>query len=172
MLSSCNFVTSYHMILFSVVEVVTSFLYITTIMSYIPVSGDNSESKYYIIMMTSSNGNIFRVTGRLCGEFPTQRPMTRSFDVSLICAWKSRWVNNGKAGDLRRYRAHSDVIVMVILLMILPLVVTIDTIHCLKKGNWYGQISRRVVALETIIENSIYCGPTWYGLHKTRQWQL
>ena len=38
-------------------------------------------------MMTSSNGNIFRVTGRLCGEFtgpgefPTQRPVTRSFDV-------------------------------------------------------------------------------------------
>ena len=30
-------------------------------------------------MMTSSNGNIFRVTGP--GEFPTQRPVTRSFDV-------------------------------------------------------------------------------------------
>ena len=40
-----------------------------------------------LIMMTSSNGNIFRVTGPLCGEFtgpgefPTQRPVTRSFDV-------------------------------------------------------------------------------------------
>ena len=40
-------------------------------------------------MMTSSNGNIFRVTGPLCGEFtgpgefPTQRPVTRSFDVFL-----------------------------------------------------------------------------------------
>ena len=38
-------------------------------------------------MMTSSNGNIFRVTGPLCGEFtgpgefPTQRPVTRSFDI-------------------------------------------------------------------------------------------
>ena len=38
-------------------------------------------------MMTSANGNIFRVTGPLCGEFtgpdefPTQRPVTRSFDV-------------------------------------------------------------------------------------------
>ena len=30
--------------------------------------------------MTSSNGNIFRVTGHLC---PTQRPVTRSFDVSF-----------------------------------------------------------------------------------------
>ena len=37
-------------------------------------------------MMTSSNGSIFRVTGPLCGEFtgpgefPTQRPVTQSFD--------------------------------------------------------------------------------------------
>ena len=37
--------------------------------------------------MTSSNGNIFRVTGHLCGEFtgpgefPAQRPVTRSFDA-------------------------------------------------------------------------------------------
>ena len=39
------------------------------------------------LMMTSSNGNFFRVTGPLCGEFighrwiPSQRPVTRSFDV-------------------------------------------------------------------------------------------
>ena len=36
-------------------------------------------------MMTSSNGNIFRVTGHFCGEFtgefPAQRPVTRSFGV-------------------------------------------------------------------------------------------
>ena len=32
-------------------------------------------------MMTSSNGNIFRVTGPLCGEFPTKRTVTRSLDV-------------------------------------------------------------------------------------------
>ena len=38
------------------------------------------------LMMTSSSGNIFRVTDPLCGEFtcpgefPTQRPVTRSFD--------------------------------------------------------------------------------------------
>ena len=37
--------------------------------------------------MTSSNGNIFRVTGLLCGEFtgpgefPAQRPVMWSFDV-------------------------------------------------------------------------------------------
>ena len=46
------------------------------------------------------------------GEFPAQRPVTRSFHVILICAWINRWVNNREAGDLRRYRAHYDVIVM------------------------------------------------------------
>ena len=39
---------------------------------------------YIAYMMTSSTGNIFRVTGPLCnspGEFPAQRPVTQSFDV-------------------------------------------------------------------------------------------
>ena len=31
---------------------------------------------------------------------------------SLICVWLNGWVNNGEAGDLRRYRAHYDVTVM------------------------------------------------------------
>ena len=31
---------------------------------------------------------------------------------SLICAWINDWVNDRKVGDLRRYRAHYDVIVM------------------------------------------------------------
>ena len=70
-------------------------------------------------MMTSSNGNIFRVTGLSAGnspfpgEFPAQRPVTRSIDVFFfICAWIKAWVNNDEAGDLRRHHAHYDVIVM------------------------------------------------------------
>ena len=31
---------------------------------------------------------------------------------SVICVWINDWVNNREAGDLRGYRAHSDVIVM------------------------------------------------------------
>ena len=46
------------------------------------------------------------------GEFPAQRPVTRSFDVFFVCAWINAWVNNREAGDLRRHRAHYDVIVM------------------------------------------------------------
>ena len=34
---------------------------------------------------------------------------------SFICAWINVWVNNREAGDLRRHRAHYDVIVMCIL---------------------------------------------------------
>ena len=48
------------------------------------------------IMKTSSNGNIFRVTGHLCGEFtgpgefPAQRPVTRSFDVCFDLSLNKR----------------------------------------------------------------------------------
>ena len=45
-------------------------------------------------------------------DFPSQRPVTRSFDVTLICVWINGWVNNREAGELRRYPAHSDVPVM------------------------------------------------------------
>ena len=31
---------------------------------------------------------------------------------SVNCSWINGWVNNGEAGDLRRHRAHYDVIVM------------------------------------------------------------
>ena len=51
-------------------------------------------------MMTSSNGNIFRVTDHWALMF------------SLICVWTNDWVNNHEAGDLGRYRTHYDVAVM------------------------------------------------------------
>ena len=73
-------------------------------------------------MMTSSNENIFRVTGHLCGEFtgPARGPVNSPHKgqwrgeliFSLICARINGWVNTGEAGDLRRHRAHYDVIVM------------------------------------------------------------
>ena len=46
------------------------------------------------------------------GEFPAQRPVTRSFDVFFGLCPINDWVNNREAGDLRRSRAHYDVIVM------------------------------------------------------------
>ena len=43
------------------------------------------------------------------GEFPSQRPVTRSFDVIFDL---NGWVNNREAGDLRRHRPHYGVTVM------------------------------------------------------------
>ena len=45
------------------------------------------------------------------GEFPTQRPVTRSF-VAFFDLRINGWVNNRKAGDLRRHRTYYDSIVM------------------------------------------------------------
>ena len=44
-----------------------------------------------MIMMTSSNGSICRVTGPpVTGEFPAQRPATRSFDISFALRLNKR----------------------------------------------------------------------------------
>ena len=43
-----------------------------------------------------------------------------SLMFSLICVWMNDWVNNCEAGDLRRYRAHYDVIVMLVGLNAFP----------------------------------------------------
>ena len=81
----------------------------------------NTYSKRWIPlpepMMTSSNGNIFRLFGHLCGEFTGHRWIPRTKErgalmFSLICSWINGWVNNREAGDLRRHRAHYVVIVM------------------------------------------------------------
>ena len=48
------------------------------------------------------------------GEFPAQRPVTRSFDVFFDLCPINDWVNNREAGDLRRSRAHYDVTVMMV----------------------------------------------------------
>ena len=47
------------------------------------------------------------------GEFPSQRPVTRSFDVLFDLRLDKRLSNNREAGDLRRYSTHYDVIVMI-----------------------------------------------------------
>ena len=69
--------------------------------------------------MTSSNGNIFRVTGPLCGKFTGHQWMsvTKASEAELRCfflsrAWINSWVNNHEPGDLRHHRAHYDIIVM------------------------------------------------------------
>ena len=71
-------------------------------------------------MMASSNGNIFRVTGLLWGEFTGDRwiPHTKASHAELwwflwFAPWINGSVNNREAGDLRCHRAHYDVIVLI-----------------------------------------------------------
>ena len=70
-------------------------------------------------METSSNRNIFRITGpfvrgvhRRTGGFPSQRPVTRSLDVFFHVRLDKRLSKNRDAGNLRRHHAHYDVTVM------------------------------------------------------------
>ena len=54
--------------------------------------------------------------------------------VSLISAWLNGWVNNDESGDLRRHRAHYEVTVMTICIILLRLAQIINA-HCLVKHN-------------------------------------
>ena len=72
-------------------------------------------------MMASSNGNIFRVTGHLCGEFtgprwiPAQRPVMWSFDVFFDLRPNKRlskqswgWWSETPSSSLWRHRNEKD----------------------------------------------------------------
>ena len=94
--------------------------------SHIMEEHSSPTSIFPVFMMTSSKGNIFRVTGfcagnspvtagnsPVTGEFPSHRPVTRSFDVFFDLRLKNGWVNNKDVGDLRRHRSlwrHCNVV--------------------------------------------------------------
>ena len=67
------------------------------------------------------------------GEFPAHRPVTWGFDVFFDLR-PNKWFNR-EAGDLRRYRAHYDVIVMNVW----------DEVTCPTPDEWRTQGGTRVV---------------------------
>ena len=76
------------------------------------------------LMMTSSDGKMFRVTGNLCVKFTGHRwiPHTKASDAEhwcffFICTSIKGWVNNCEAGDFRCHHAHYDVIEMLIMII-------------------------------------------------------
>ena len=85
----------------------------------LPLKTDRIFVRMSFAMVTSSNENIFRVTGHLCGEFtgprwvPHKGQWHGALMFSLIYARIDGWVNTGEAGHLRRHHTHYDVIVMV-----------------------------------------------------------
>ena len=85
------------------------------------------------IMMASSRGNNFRVTGPLWGAstspqvvFPSQRPVTRSFGVFFDLRLNKRLSKHRNAGDTRRHRAHYDVTVMMAIYTIIITILILD----------------------------------------------
>ena len=67
-------------------------------------------------LMTSSNVNMFRITGPFKGNPPVtavHSPHKGQWHgvlmLSLICGWTNVWTNNRYAGDLRRHRAHYNI---------------------------------------------------------------
>ena len=80
----------------------------------------DAELKTWILaMMASSNGNPFphywpfvRGIHRSPVNSPHKGQWRGPLVFSFICAWINGWVNNHKASDMRRHRAHHNVTVM------------------------------------------------------------
>ena len=97
-------------------------------------------------MMTSSNGNIFRVTGPLCGKFTGHRwiPLTNASDAEL---WYLLWsppdqtIEHQDAGDLRRHHAHYDVTVMKLTVRVIFHLGTTDGLCFWHYKLWYDWLT-------------------------------
>ena len=85
---------------------------------------------------------------------------------SLICVWINGWANNRKAGDLRRYRAHYDAIVM----EIQPKVwhyITVSTSCC----SYHFRISPISVIQSSTIAPYRKHAYIWYISVTTKKWR-
>ena len=74
---------------------------------FIAVSWWCHQMETFLALLAICAGN-----SPVSGEFHAQRPVTWSFGVFFDLRLNKGWVNNREAGDLRRYRAHYDVTVM------------------------------------------------------------
>ena len=83
------------------------------------IEQNRERSQNHVFMMTSSNGNIFHGTDPLWAKstgdrwipLPHKSQWRGALMFCLIGAWTNNADNNRDAGDLRRHRAHYDVIV-------------------------------------------------------------
>ena len=99
-----------------------------------------SEQHWYTqYMMASSNGNIFGVTGHLCGEFtgpgefPAQRPVTRSFDVFFVLHPNKRlskqswnWWFRMPSRPLWRHRNDNIIITLVYIIRMTSVILSLE----------------------------------------------
>ena len=106
------------------------------------------QMKTFFALLVLCEGNSLVIC-----EFPSQRAVTQSFDVSLICAWTNGWVNNRNAGDLRRHRAHYDVIIIGIIFSE-KLNATVSTFSVkVKFLAWITSIKEIIKSLELLLHH-------------------
>ena len=100
---------------------------------YYAMSVGHRPALFLAHMITSSKGNIFRVTGHLCGEvtgeFPAQKPFKRSLDVFFKLRLNKRCSKQWRGWWFETHRAHYDVTVIIAAIIfgkVLP-----------SEGRWY-----------------------------------
>ena len=79
---------------------------------------------------------------------------------SVICVWINDWVNNRETGDLRRYHAHYDVIVMSTMVQVMGLCLQVTVYHLIQC--WENSMTSHCVARpQWVIYNN-----EWVGVNK------
>ena len=79
------------------------------------VSCWRDRMKTFSVLLVLCEGN-----SPVTGEFPSQRPATRSSDLFFDLRLNNGWVNSREAGDWRCHRAHYDVTVIIMVGILLP----------------------------------------------------
>ena len=79
------------------------------------------------VLMMSSNGNIFDITGHWwLVDSPHKGHWHCALMFSLICAWTNSLANKRDSSDLRHHHIHYDVTVMVKYNVVIGYVVIVD----------------------------------------------
>ena len=125
-----------------------------------------------IFMMTSSNGNIVRVTGHLCGnspvpvEFTAQRPVTRSFDVFFDLRLNKRlskqswgWLFETLSRPLWRHRNVS--IIMYNMALLYQIIFCNFAYICIYIYIYIYIYRHRHIAADQVCISCV-CGSWWY----------
>ena len=89
-------------------------------------------------------------------KFPHKGQWRGALMFSLICAYSNGWVNTREAGDLRRYRAHYDVILMWSLL-----VQVVGCRRCVAWNYYLKELWLSSESHETDLCNEYFCSKSY-----------
>ena len=91
-------------------------------------------------------------------NYPYKGQWRGTLMFSFICVWRNGWVNNRKASDLRRYRDHYDVTVIILPIVI---IVVILWIQWLEKEHNLVVITGSQGSVENAHLECIHCISWW-----------